>query len=129
MDRTAARVAAFAAAGLVLVALLPLVADTDRANRTFVLEARDMRFVSAGSGAVNPVLRVRPREQVSVVLRNREPGLLHDFAVPSLNIAMDALRTEQDGRVTFRAPSAPGRYEYVCRPHATMMKGIIEVRD
>lgn len=133
MHSRAARVAAFVAVGVALVALLPLVANTREAarpsTRSLELIAREMSFVLAGSDVRNPILRVRAGEQVRLVLRNSEPGMLHDFAIPALNVAMEALRANQSGYVTFRAPAVTGRYEYLCRPHAIMMKGILEVTD
>ena len=124
------------AAGIILIvavaALLPLRAGSSNSTavarpRVITLEARGMAFRANGIGGANPVLRLRAGEEVKVVLRNREPGMIHDFSVPSLKVAIGELKTDQDGEVRFRAPSTPGRHEYLCRPHAVMMKGTIEV--
>ena len=113
--------------GLFVLALAPLRSGTPHEPRVIVLEARGMAFYAAGTAERNPILRLRAGEQVRIVLQNREPGIIHDFAVPSLNIAIPALKEEEQGEIIFRAPSSSGRLEYLCRPHAPMMKGIIEV--
>jgi len=113
--------------GLVALMLVPLRSGTPREPRVIALEARGMAFYASGLGERNPILRLHAGEQVRIILRNREPGMTHDFAVPSLNIAIPALKEEEQGEIIFRAPSSSGRLEYLCRPHAPMMKGIIEV--
>jgi len=109
---------------LVTGALLPVLSSTPA--REVVLVADGMAFRTA-DGAANPVIEVRAGEVVRVVLRNEERGMRHDFAVPALGVAMDLLGFGEADAVTFVAPAEPGDYEYVCRPHAPMMRGILRV--
>jgi plastocyanin len=118
--------------GLGLVTLLPLRAGPSTAKatarpRVITLEARGMAFRVDGAADANPVLRLRGGEEVKVVLRNREPGMTHDFAVPSLKVAIPELKSDQRGEITFRVPAMRGRHQYLCRPHALMMKGTVEI--
>jgi hypothetical protein len=84
-------------------------------------------YVDGDSSTPNPTLEVKAGERVRVVLRNEDRGMTHDLAVPAVAAAMDAIRWDESGEVTFDAPDTPGTYEYVCRPHALMMRGIIRV--
>jgi plastocyanin len=121
--------------GLVFVALtvgvalvLPLVAERAPAPREIVLVARGMTFVLDGSpAAVNPALHLSPGERVRFVLRNETAGIVHDFAVPAWNVAMDPVDGGHSGAVTFTVPGQPGTFVYECRPHAQMMRGTLEV--
>jgi heme/copper-type cytochrome/quinol oxidase subunit 2 len=110
-----------------LVALLPLVADTRTSRMEVVLVARDMAFFAAGDATRNPTIVVPAGAQVRVVLRNDDPGVIHDFAVKSLDVAIKPLRAAGEGVTTFRAPDRPGRHEYICNPHAVMMRGTLIV--
>lgn len=111
---------------MVVAALLPVM--TSEPVRDIVLVTRDMTFYLDGDMSTpNPMIEVKAGERVRVVLRNEERGLMHDFAVPAMHSAINALRWSEQGDVTFEIPDAPGTYEYVCRPHLLMMKGIITV--
>jgi plastocyanin len=125
-----------AAAAVGAAALLPLGAESlglgreassARAPREIVLVARDMSFYLDGAGAENPTLRLQAGENVRLVLRNEEPGVVHDFAVSAWKVETRRLQARERDTVTFRVPNAPGQYEYLCNPHASMMRGIIEV--
>jgi plastocyanin len=117
--------AAFAVIGL--GALMPLVATPRAEPREIVLVARDMAFYLEGSDTPNPTLTLAPGEEVRVVVRNQDPGFAHDFAVRSLGASIEPLAGGASGTLRLRAPASPGRHEYVCRPHAQMMRGIIDV--
>jgi plastocyanin len=54
-------------------------------------------------------------------------GMTHDFAVPAVAAAMNAIRWNGSGDMTFDVPDTPGTYEYVCRPRALMIRGTIRV--
>ena len=96
--------------------------------RDIVLVARGMAFYLESDPSIpNPTIHVKAGERVRIVLRNRERGMVHDFAVPALQTALDPLRWNEDGELAFTAPSTPGAYPYVCRPHAAMMAGEIAV--
>lgn len=75
----------------------------------------------------NPPLRLRAGERVRLVLRNEAPGLLHDIAIPALDVALDEISAGESRDVIFTVPAAHGQHEYLCRPHAAMMKGVVEV--
>ncbi len=93
-------------------------------GRDIVLVARGMAFYLEGEPSTpNPTLRVNAGEHVRIVLRNRERGMVHDFAVPALQAVLDPVRWNEDGDVVFAAPASPGTYSYHCRPHAAMMNG------
>lgn len=110
-----------------IVAVLPLLAERAPAPRQIVLVAKDMTFVVEGQAEANPILRVTAGERVRIMLRNETRGVVHDFAIPSWDVAINPVSDGQRGTVTFAAPKFPGRYEYQCRPHAQMMRGVIEV--
>ena len=96
--------------------------------REVVITARGMTFVMASNpDTPNPVIQFRAGERVRVVLRNEAPGLLHDFAIPAWSVQTDQIRAGESTEVTFTVPLAPGRSEYLCRPHAEMMNGHVEV--
>jgi plastocyanin len=61
------------------------------------------------------------------VLRNQDRGLTHDFAVPAVAAAMNAIDWNHSGEVILEVPDTPGTYEYMCRPHVLMMRGTIRV--
>jgi plastocyanin len=96
--------------------------------RDVVVLARGMTFVLADNADMpNPVIPLRAGERVRLVLRNEAPGLLHDFAIPAWDVQTDQIRAGQSTEVTFTVPTTPGRSEYLCRPHAKMMNGFVEV--
>jgi plastocyanin len=118
-------VIAVAALLVSVVGLLPVL--TKAKAREITLVAKDMAFYLDGNETPNPIIEVKAGETVKVVLRNRDRGMTHDFAVPDFKAGMKALNWNQEDDVTFDVPSTPGTYEYVCRPHVIMMKGKIRV--
>ena len=114
------------AALIVVAALLPLVSQST--TREITLVADDMAFYLEGDPSrPNPTIEVKAGERIRVVLRNEERGLIHDFALPAAGAGIDALGWNERGDVTFEVPDVPGNYEYVCRPHLLMMKGVMTV--
>jgi plastocyanin len=112
----------------VVAGLLPVL--TKAPAREITLVARDMAFYLDGDDTnANPVIEVKAGETVRVVLRNRDRGMTHDFAVPASDAATDTLDWNEEDVITFDAPEEPGSYEYVCRPHLLMMKGTLIVRS
>ena len=63
-----------------------------------------------------------------IVLRNDDRGITHDFAVPAMDAAVDQIDWNEQADTTFDVPKAPGRYDYMCRPHMLMMRGQIIVQ-
>jgi len=122
------------AAAVLIAALLPLIAAPDEPDRVddpreIVLLARGMQFVGRGGGDVNPEIRMTAGERVRLVLVNESSGIRHDVAVPAWDVAVDLVSGGETAVVTFTVPDRPGRYEYLCRPHARMMRGIISVEQ
>jgi plastocyanin len=116
----------FAAIIVCVAGLLPV--WTKERTRDVVLVASDMAFrLEADPSAPNPVITVSAGETVRIVLKNRDGGMMHDFAVPSIGAAMEPIKTGQEQAITFEAPATPGSYEYLCRPHTLMMKGTLRV--
>ena len=127
LGRTVSMKAVAAIAGLMLLAaLLPVRSSTP--TREVTLVARGMAFYLDGDPSTpNPTLEVRAGERVRIVLRNQDRGMTHDFAVPALAAAMNAIRWNESGDVTFDVPEMPGTYQYECRPHRPMMRGVLRV--
>ena len=103
---------------------------TNRPSREIVLVAQGMAFYREGHPRTpNPVIELKAGERVRIVLRNQERGMTHDFAVPTIDVAVDQINWNQTDDVVFDVPEKPGTYEYVCRPHSMMMRGQIIVRE
>ena len=113
---------------LLVVGVL-LTAVTRTPAREITLVARGMAFFLESDPAIpNPTLMLKAGERVRITLRNEERGFTHDFAVPAIDAATDLINWNQDADVTFDAPDRPGTYDYVCEPHAMMMRGRIIVQ-
>jgi plastocyanin len=95
--------------------------------RQVTIVAKDMAFYLEGGSTPNPVIEARAGETLRIVLKNRDRGVTHDLAVPSVEAATDVLKWNEHDEITFDVPSQPGTYEYVCRPHLLMMKGTLKV--
>jgi plastocyanin len=112
---------------MLLVALLPALSSTP--SREMTLVVRGMAFyLKDDLRTPNPTLEVRAGERVRIVLENRDRGMTHDFAVPALDAALDPIDWNETETVVFDVPDTPGTYEYVCRPHQLMMRGLLRVR-
>ena len=104
--------------------------SADGHAREITLVARDMAFyLESDPSTPNPVIEVKTGERIRLVLRNRDRGMVHDFAVPALRTAMDAVPWNEHRELDLAAPANPGTYQYVCRPHSVMMRGTIVIRD
>src|SRR5687767_1124280 len=110
-----------------LAALIPLVANRTAAPREIVLIARDMAFYVEGSDVPNPTIVLSPTEEIRLVVRNQDPGIVHGLSTGLLRRTIDRIEAGKTEKIRMRAPSKPGRYEYVCPPHAQMMKGVLLV--
>jgi plastocyanin len=120
------RTAATFVAVLLLAVLLP--ALTTPPAREITLVTRGMAFyVDGDMSTPNPTIEVKAGERVRIVMLNQDRGMTHDFAVPALAAAMDAIRWNESSDVTFDVPETPGTYQYECRPHRLMMRGVIRV--
>lgn len=113
--------------GFVALKWLPLDADREDISEV-VLVVRDMEFFQDGAfGAPNPPLRLKAGARVRLVLRNEDPGMTHNFAVPAWGVATRNLESGQTASVEFAVPSWNGPHAYECTPHARLMRGAIEV--
>ncbi len=120
------KTAATAVVVLLLAVLLPALTTTPA--REITLVAKGMAFYLEGDASTpNPTIEVKVGERVRIVLRNQERGMTHDFAVPAIAAAMNAIRLNESGDVTFDVPDTPGTYQYECRPHRLMMRGVLRV--
>jgi plastocyanin len=120
---------ALAGLAMVVAAMIPvLTAGRTPDTREIRLVARDMAFYLEGDpDTPNPTLELRAGQRVTITLRNEERGITHDFAAPALAAGLDLLKWGQIRSVTVVVPDRPGFYEYVCRPHRLMMRGVIRV--
>jgi plastocyanin len=108
-------------------ALVP--ALTRQPSREITLVARNMTFFLESDPLIpNPTLTFDAGERVRIVLRNEERGFTHDFAVPTVKASTDLIDWNEESDVTFDVPDRPGTYDYLCEPHAMMMRGRIVVR-
>jgi len=112
----------------VLFLAVALPALTSTPTREVTLVARGMAFYIEGDTSTpNPTIEVKAGERVRIVLRNENRGMTHDFVVPAVAVAMDALRWNESAEVIFDVPETPGTYQYECRPHRLMMRGLLRV--
>jgi plastocyanin len=114
---------------VVIVGALTSAAVTRPQEREITVVARGMAFYLLGDPTTpNPTITLKAGERVRIVLRNDDRGITHDFAVPAIRASLDPLDWNEEEDVTFDVPETPGRYEYICRPHMLMMRGVIDVR-
>ena len=96
--------------------------------RDVTLVTRGMTFALAERpDETNPVLRFRSGERVRLMLKNEATGLSHDVAIPAWNVSVDPIPPGQVATTVFTVPDAAGSVGYLCRPHAAMMNGIVDV--
>jgi len=97
-------------------------------TREVTLIATGMSFVLASQpDAVNPALTFQPGERIHLILRNDARGLRHDVAIPAWDVAAGPIGFGETAQVTFTVPATDGPVDYYCRPHATMMRGLVTV--
>lgn len=95
--------------------------------REIVLVIRRMTFYLDGDPSPNPIVRLRTGERVKLVVRNLDRGVQHDFMIRSLGVATGPLTGPEPASIVFEAPDTPGEHDYICRPHAKMMKGLVKI--
>ena len=108
-------------AGVAILAMA--MSSSAGATREVTLVARGMAFYLEDGTTPNPTIHTRAGETIRLVLRNETPGVLHDLALGELGISMEPVKAGALGSVSLRLPPRPGAYDYVCRPHAQMMRG------
>ena len=112
-----------------LTALIPAIANPRVAPREIVLVMRDMAFYLEGSDVPNPTIAVKRGEDIRLIIRNQDRGITHGFSVAALRGAIDRIEPGTTTSVSFRAPTETGQHEYVCPPHALMMRGVLLVGE
>ncbi len=117
--------AAVAVIGLTI--LLPLTGSTRPAVRDITLVARDMAFYLEGGTVPNPTIRLEVGEEVRFILRNLDPGIVHNLAIEGWQLETARLDANASATIRVRAPEEPVSEAYFCAPHREMMRGIIEV--
>jgi len=97
--------------------------------REIHLVARGMAFyLDADPTTANPTIAVRRGERVRFVLRNETPGIEHDLAIASVGVGLPPIAVGHVAAFDLEVPDRTGRHEYACRPHAVMMKGVVEIQ-
>ena len=111
-----------------LVALVIVSGCAQAPARDVTLVATGMSFALASEPeTVNPALSFRAGERVRLILRNDAPGFRHDVTIPAWDMAMEPIGFGETAQVTFTVPATNGLVDYYCRPHATMMRGLVTV--
>ena len=132
MQGKTARVYTFIALVALVIAagamLLPTIASsTDAGPRDIHLVVRNMTYYVAGDDHPNPTLKVRAGERIRLVLTNEDAGMDHDFRIEAWKVATKLLEGRGEDVVTFTVPERRGAEDYICTPHAKMMRGAIVV--
>lgn len=120
-----AGVAVVAGAATLAAVLLPRRAPVHEIR----LVVRDMAYYAEGESTPNPSLQVERGERVRVVLRNDDPGMIHDFGVSAWDARTPSLRTGDEATFEFTAPDQPGETTYACTPHGQTMRGRLTIAD
>ena len=125
---TVAGVLLAAVAVACLVVLLPLTASTRAvAVREIALVTRDMAFYLEGDTVPNPTIRLEAGEEVRFIVRNLDPGIVHNLAIEGWGLETPYLDAERSTTVHVRVPEQLGTQAYLCPPHRAMMGGVIEI--
>jgi len=118
-----------AAAVALVAAAVVASAGASQEVREIHLVARGMAFyLDADPTTANPAIRVQRGERVRFVLRNETRGIDHDLAIASMGVSLTPVTVGHSAAFDLEAPDQPGRHEYACRPHAVMMKGVVEIQ-
>jgi plastocyanin len=116
------------AAMLVIAAVfLPRLVASREPIREIRVTARNMVFHVDAIDDPNPALQLTAGEQVKVVFRNEDRGMLHDFGIPEWNVRTGTVEAGSERSVTFRVPPRAAGLSYICTPHSAMMAGRIIV--
>ncbi len=110
-----------------IAAIVPRAISSRRPVHEIRLVARDMAYYVDGNRTPNPTLTVPHGAQVRVVLRNEDPGMIHDFVVPVWNAGTRQIGAGEEAILQFKAPEQPGLGTYSCTPHGELMRGTIRV--
>jgi len=107
--------------GLLLVSGALEIKDS-KPPRQIELVARQMAFNTS-----NPTIILKLGEPVVILVKNDDPGMLHDLVIEGLNVETSTtLKYGQSETLKF-TPTQTGRFEYYCSYHFQMMRGEIIV--
>ena len=112
-----------------VVAVVVTSAGAREEVREIHLVARGMSFyLEADPATANPTHRRQPGRARTRRPPQRDARHRHDLAIATMAAAIAPLAAGETGVLDLQVPDRPGRHEYDCRPHAVMMKGVLEVR-
>ncbi|MCI0531492.1 MAG: cupredoxin domain-containing protein [candidate division Zixibacteria bacterium] len=110
--------------GLLLVSGALEIKDA-KSLRQIELVARNMAY-----NADNPTIVLKLGEPVVILVKNNDPGMLHDLVIEGLDVETSAALKYGQSEVLEFTPTKTGRFEYYCSYHFQMMRGeIIVVSD
>ncbi len=115
------------AGALAIVATLAAALPRSGSVREVRLVARQMAYYVEGQSTPNPTLRFRRGERVRIVVKNEDPGMIHDFGVDAWDARTPRIKPGDAARLTFTVPPQPGETAYACTPHGQMMRGTMTV--
>ena len=97
-----------------------VVGTEDQPVTEFTIVAEDLRF------DLDRII-VPAGEEVTATIDNRDSGIGHNLAVslPDGEAATEIENGPVEQTLTFTAPE-PGEYDFVCDPHASTMKGVVQ---
>jgi plastocyanin len=127
------RIPLFIALIIVLVGstgvVFPLIA-VGETGREITIVAQNMAFVTESmelTEQANPIITVKAGQKITIVFRNDDPGMLHDFVILGLPVQTEVTSYGETTRITFTAPQEQGTYIYLCSFHPRSMRGVFIV--
>lgn len=110
---------------------LPGLIASRQPARELIVVARGMTYYVNGAPTPNPDLQFVPGEEVHLVFRNEDKGMLHDFRIASWQVATGLVEGGREHSIEFTVPSGPDvptTATYTCTPHAAMMAGGVTLK-
>jgi plastocyanin len=99
-------------------------------GREVTIVAKNMAFVvesPASSKQTNPTITVSAGRRITIIFRNDDPGMQHDLVIEGLHVQVEVISFGETTRLTFTAPSVPGKFAYICSFHPRSMRGVFIV--
>ena len=121
--------------GFLLVACVPSAKPVVNTEYVLTTDLRDGKFVFLGvndgiNGVVNPALKAKPGERITVILVNGNHGK-HDIVFPELNVKSDTITQKgETTTLTFVVPDKDVALRYEDTSHVRLgMSGVLLVGD
>ena len=121
--------------GFLLVACVPSAKPVVNTEYVLTTDLRDGKFVFLGvndgiNGVVNPALKAKPGERITVILVNGNHGK-HDIVFPELNVKSDTITQKgETATLTFVVPDKDVALRYEDTSHVRLgMSGVLLVGD